>query len=52
MHVMKKKESNAREQAEEEERQRLFERLKKDTIRSKTIKRRSSNKEAYKAAKK
>ena len=52
MHVIKKKESNAREQADEEERQRQLERLKRETMRSKMIKRRSSNREAYKAAKK
>jgi hypothetical protein len=43
MHVMKKKENNARDLAEEEERENQFKRLEQETIRNKSIRRRSSN---------
>jgi hypothetical protein len=52
MHVMKKKEKNAREQAEEDEKERQFERLKQETLRNKIVRKRTSYRDSVKAAKK
>jgi hypothetical protein len=50
--VMKKKEKNSKEMAEEEERERHLERLKQETIRNKIVRRRSTYRDSYKASKK
>jgi len=50
--VMKKKEKNAKEMAEEEDRERHLERLKQETVRNKIVRRRSTYRDSYKASKK
>jgi hypothetical protein len=49
---MKKNEKNAKELAEDEERERHLERLKQETVRNKIIRRRSTYRDSYKASKK